>query len=109
MFHMRVLLECLPVKQDQSVRNKAALSPYKVAVSRYIRSAMALKSKRYDDLVYELGQKGVQLTADNLRSKVSKGMFSADLLAAIIDVLEVEDVALIEILKLVKSESLKAS
>ena len=87
------------MKQDQSLKNKVALTPYKTAISRYIRSAMVLQDKRYDDLVEDLHQIGVHLTSDNLRSKVSKGMFSADMLAAIIDVLRIEDRAMREIMK----------
>jgi hypothetical protein len=87
------------MKQDQSLKNKSALSPYKIAIARYIRSAMVLQDKRYDDLVRELEQIGIYLTADNLRSKISKGMFSADMLAAIIDVLGIKDDAMREIMK----------
>ena len=90
------------MKQDQSVKNRIALSPYKIAITRYVRSAMALRNKRYEDLVFDLAQKGIHINPDNLRSKVSKGMFSADLLVAIIEVLKVEKVALSEILTLVK-------
>lgn len=96
------------MKQDQSVQNRAALAPYKTAITRYIRSAMALRNKRYEDLVADLSRSGIHLNAENLRSKVSKGMFSADLLAAIIEILGVEENALTEILKLVsegKSEN----
>ena len=88
------------MKQDQSLQNRTALSPYKNAISRYIRSTMALKNKRYDDLVADLEQLGIYLNAENLRSKVSKGMFSADLLIAIAEALNMEDAALLEIIKL---------
>ena len=67
------------MNQDQSIRNKAALKAYKQSISRYIRSAMVLKGIKYDQLIEKLAEVGVILSADNLRSKVSKGMFSADL------------------------------
>lgn len=89
---------------DQSLKNKASLTPYKGAITRYIRAAMVLKGKRYDDLVLELEQKGIHLTADNLRSKVSKGMFSADLFVAIIDVLGIESLAISDILALLQEQ-----
>ncbi len=87
-----------------SLSNKAAFAPYKTAITRYIRSAMVLKGKKYDDLVIELEARGILLTADNLRSKVSKGMFSADLLVAIIDVLGAQENAMRDILKQVKND-----
>lgn len=87
------------MQQDQSVKNKTALAAYKTAITRYIRSAMVLQNKRYDDLVDDLSNIGIHLTADNLRSKVSKGMFSADMLAAIIDVLGIKEDAMREIIK----------
>ena len=87
------------MNQDQSIRNKAALKAYKQSISRYIRSAMVLKGIKYDQLIEKLAEVGVILSADNLRSKVSKGMFSADLLVAIIQVLDVKEQAINEILK----------
>jgi len=92
------------MKPSQSLSNKQAFAPYKSAITRYIRSAMVLKGKKYDDLVIELEARGIFLTTDNLRSKVSKGMFSADLLVAIIDVLEVQENAMRDILKQVKND-----
>ena len=85
--------------QNQSVKNRQAMTPYKQAIARYIRSAMMLKGLKYNDLTDRLAEKGVQMTPENLRSKVSKGMFSADLFVAIVEVLKVEDSALAEILK----------
>lgn len=83
----------------QSLENQRALAPYKQAIARYVRASMALKGVRYSDLANSLAERGVSVTAENLRSKVSKCMFSADLLAAIIDVLGVEDSAMPDILK----------
>lgn len=85
--------------QNQSVKNRHAMKPYKQAIARYIRSAMMLKGMKYNDLAEKLEQNGVVMTPENLRSKVSKGMFSADLFVAIVEVLQVSDSALIEILK----------
>lgn len=84
---------------DQSVKNKQALAPYKLAITRYIRSSLALKGLKYEHLSDALNKKGIVMTPDNLRSKTHKGMFSADLFAAIIDVLGLEESALNEILK----------
>ncbi|MFV8783754.1 DUF6471 domain-containing protein [Microbulbifer sp. SA54] len=83
----------------QSVENHRALTPYKQAIARYVRASMALKNVRYNDLAGALAERGITVTPENLRSKVSKCMFSADLLVAIIDVLGVEDTAMPEILK----------
>ncbi|MFL0808339.1 MAG: DUF6471 domain-containing protein [Oceanobacter sp.] len=82
------------MKPEQSVINKASLSPYRDSISRFIRSTMILRNKRYEDLASGLEQRGIVLTSENLRSKVSKGAFAADLLIAIFDVLEVEEDAL---------------
>ena len=87
------------MQQDQSVKNRQALSPYKLAITRYIRSSLALKGLKYDHLCEALSKKGIVMTPENLRSKTHKGMFSADLFAAIIDVLGLEDDALRQILK----------
>lgn len=92
------------MKHEQSLSNKEALTPYKNSISRYIRSVMVLKAVKYEDLVFQLTERGVVLTADNLRSKVSKGMFSADLLVAILECLGVEESALPEIIKLAHIE-----
>ncbi|MEW5250043.1 DUF6471 domain-containing protein [Microbulbifer sp. 2201CG32-9] len=83
----------------QSLDNRQALAPYKQAIARYVRASMALRGMRYGDLALALAGKGIAITTENLRSKVSKCMFSADLLAAIIDTLSVEDSAMAEILK----------
>lgn len=84
---------------DQSVKNKQSLAPYKLAITRYIRASLALKGLKYEDLCEALNKKGIVMTPENLRSKTHKGMFSADLFAAIIDVLGLEQNALCEILK----------
>lgn len=92
------------MSQEQSIKNRENLRPYKQAIARYLRSSMALKGLKYDDLSALLAQKSVIITPDNLRSKVSKGMFSADLLIAIAEVLEVDDNPLPKILDLVRAE-----
>ncbi|MCV2403184.1 DUF6471 domain-containing protein [Marinomonas sp. C2222] len=91
------------MNQDQSIKNRHSLSPYKLAITRYIRSSLALKGLKYDDLCELLQRKGITMTPENLRSKTHKGMFSADLFTAIIDVLELEEDALKTILKEAKS------
>ncbi len=90
--------------QNQSVKNRKAMTPYKQTIARYIRSAMMLKGLKYNDLAERLAEQGLVMTAENLRSKVSKGMFSADLFVAIIEVLNVEQDALIDILRLLKED-----
>lgn len=79
------------MSQEQSIQNKKALSLYKQALSRYIRSAMTLRGLQYADLSERLGETGIIYSADNLRNKVSRGMFSADLLLALSDVLGIEE------------------
>ena len=88
--------------QSQSIRNRQVLAPYKKAITRYIRSAMALKGYKYEDLCHVLAERGIVLTPENLRSKTHKGMFSGDLLVAIIDALELEAEAIPEIVKQVR-------
>ena len=87
------------MKPDQSIQNRNALASYKLAISRYIRSVMMLKGVKYNDLTEGLSQKGIVMTTENLRSKISKGIFSADLLTAIIHVLGAEEDAMREIIK----------
>jgi hypothetical protein len=89
------------MKPEQSVQNKAHLAAYRTALSRYIRSTMVLKGLKYEDLSSELAQFEVYLTQENLRSKVSKGMFSADLLLLLFKILNVEQTACGDILTLV--------
>ena len=92
------------MKENESLSNKTALAPYKTAIARYIRSVMVLKNVRYDDLADTMASQGIVLTASNLRNKVSKGLFSADMLVMIIEALGVEEIALAEILKQVHAE-----
>ncbi len=91
------------MNQDQSVKNRQAQAPVKQAITRYIRSALALKGMKYDDLSEALADRGIVMTAENLRSKTHKGMFSADLFITIIDVMELEEDALQSILKQVRN------
>ncbi|NVK72172.1 MAG: hypothetical protein HWE24_01725 [Oceanospirillaceae bacterium] len=92
------------MNQDENIKNRQALSPYKLAITRYIRSSLALKGMKYEDLSVALSEKGITMTPDNLRSKTHKGMFSADLFVIIIEVLGVDNMALNEILKQVKHD-----
>lgn len=87
------------MNHKQSLENHRALGPYKQAIARYVRAAMALKGVRYNDLASALEDKGIAVTPENLRSKVSKCMFSADLLVAILDVLDADEKALPDILR----------
>ena len=91
---------------EQSIQNKSSLAVYRNALSRYIRSTMVLKELKYDDLVSDLDAKGVYLTAENLRSKVSKGMFSADLLLLLFATMQVSESACEEVLKIVTATRL---
>jgi hypothetical protein len=86
---------------EQSIKNRLALEPYKLATTRYLRATMARKGIKYNELATSLTQRGIVMTPANLRSKVSKGMLAADLLAAIVDVLDVKDDSIQEIIKLV--------
>lgn len=87
------------MKQEQSVKNKEALAPYKNAVVRYIRARMVLKQIKYEDLVVALQDRGVHLTANNLRNRVSKGLFSADMLLMLIEILDVQEDAMQKMLE----------
>lgn len=93
------------MKENDSLQNKAVLRPYKIAIARYIRASMVLQNLKYDDIVERLVQRGMVLTASNLRNKVSKGLFSADMLIILLDILEVEQSAVVDILKQVQYES----
>ena len=84
---------------EDSLQNKTSLAPYKIAVSRYIRSTMVLKNVKYEDLADALAGKGVKLTASNLRNRVSKGLFSADMFILILEVLEHTENALEDIIR----------
>ncbi|GGY50868.1 hypothetical protein GCM10011297_24690 [Bacterioplanes sanyensis] len=92
------------MKPEQSAQNKRSLAQYRMAISRLIRSSMILKSKRYEDLALELEQRGIVLTSENLRSKVSKGAFAADLFLVVVDILDMNDEALQQIQKLQREQ-----
>lgn len=92
------------MKETQSLRNKTALSPYKTAIARYIRAQMQLNGVRYEDLSVMLKDKGIELTGGNLRNKVSKGLFSADMLVIILELLKAPDQAISDILKQVHND-----
>lgn len=85
------------MNQERSLDNRQALKPYKQAISRFIRASMAMKGWRYIDLAEALAKQGIEVTPENLRSKVSKCIFSADLLLVILVVLEVQDSAMKEL------------
>lgn len=90
------------MNQEQSILNKAALEPYKTAAARYIRSCMVLKQLKYEDLVVALQAKGVVLTANNLRNRVSKGLFSADMLLILLEIISVNEDAVKKMLEQVE-------
>jgi len=92
------------MQETQSLRNKAALTPYKAAIARYIRSQMVLKDLRYEELATALSGKGIELTGSNLRNKVSKGLFSGDMLVVILELLEADENAFSEILRQVHND-----
>lgn len=92
------------MKETQSLKNKEALTPYKTAIARYIRAQMQLNGVRYEDLSVLLKTKGIELTGSNLRNKVSKGLFSADMLVIILELLHADDHALTDILKQVQHD-----
>lgn len=54
----------------------------------------------YTHICQELERLGIIYTPENLRNKVSRGMFSADLLVALLKVLEPEEDALKKIIEL---------
>lgn len=58
-------------------------------VKQFIRSEMSKKSIDYKELSLRLAQIGIVQTADNLRSKVNKGILGAQLLLQILLVLNV--------------------
>ncbi len=58
-------------------------------VKQFIRSEMSKKSVDYKELSHRLAQIGTEQTADNLRSKVNKGILGTQLFLQILLVLEV--------------------
>jgi len=93
------------MNEHDSLENKKILTAYKSAISRYIRSCMVLQDVKYDDLVIALADKGIVLTASNLRNKVSKGLFSADMFVVLLEILHMTDNPMEAILKLTHDQS----
>ena len=58
-------------------------------VKQFIRSEMSKKSVDYKELSLRLAHIGIVQTADNLRSKVNKGILGAQLLLQILLILNV--------------------
>ncbi len=83
--------------QEKSVNNKIALQPYKTAMTRYLRSLMTLRGTTYPQLSAKLEQRGIQLTSEHLRNKVSKGLMPTDLFIILCEELNAVDKALAEI------------
>lgn len=82
------------MSQTHSVQNKSALKPYKTAISRYFRSALALQGVTYLHLSERLARRGIVLTPENLRNKVARGLIPADLLIVMIEELNDREQAL---------------
>lgn len=83
--------------QEQSANNKIALQPYKTAMTRYMRSLLTLRGVTYPQLATKLEQRGIQLTPEHLRNKISKGLVPTDLFIVIIEELDDSEKAVIEI------------
>ncbi|RKF15843.1 hypothetical protein DBZ36_15845 [Alginatibacterium sediminis] len=90
---------------QESINNRIALEPYKLAVKRYIRAMMMLKGVKYEDLSDALASRGIVIKAGNLRSKINKGMIATDLFIALIEILDVQQTAMVDILKLLDQSS----
>ncbi len=58
-------------------------------VKQFIRSEMSKKSVDYKELSLRLAHIGILQTADNLRSKINKGILGAQLLLQILLILNV--------------------
>lgn len=81
------------MSQSQGMNNRAALKPFRAAVSRYFRSVMVLKAMSYQQLSDALAQRGVELTPENLRNKVSRGLIPVDLFILLLEILGETDAA----------------
>lgn len=87
--------------QEASVLNRNTLTPYRKALSLYLRSTLKMRDFTYKDLVVSLADKGVQLDETNLRNKFSRGAIAGDLLLLILDILKVSDDAFAKIQELI--------
>jgi hypothetical protein len=88
--------------QDTPLQKKSTTSPWRELASRIIKSEMAKRGLKYNDLSERLGQLETHQSADNLRNKINKGILGADLFLQIMLVLNVtrlERDSMIEILK----------
>tara|TARA_Y100001934_G_C12344963_1_gene772242 strand:- start:420 stop:689 length:270 start_codon:yes stop_codon:yes gene_type:complete len=77
--------------QNTSISNKRAISPYSKLACLNIRALMAKKEVRYADLSSKLLSKGVVISPNNLRNKISTLSLSAGLFILIISILTNED------------------
>jgi len=71
------------------MRNKDNTLTWNKVVKQFIRSEMSKKSVDYKELSLRLAHIGISQTADNLRSKVNKGILGAQLLLQLLLVLNV--------------------
>jgi len=75
------------VNQTQNQINKVALSQYRKALKRHLRSLITIKGLSTSDIVNKLSEKGVVLDERNLRGKISRGVIPGDLLFLIFEIL----------------------
>ena len=70
----------------------SAKNAWREAVARLVKSEMSVRGVKYQGLSTRLADIGVQQSADNLRTKVNKGIMGADLLVQILYVLKARPV-----------------
>lgn len=70
-----------------SITNKHHIDPFAKAASLEIKAMMARTETRYEDLSRRLAEQGVELSASNLRNKVSGHSLSAGLFLMILSLL----------------------
>ncbi|WP_020407392.1 DUF6471 domain-containing protein [Hahella ganghwensis] len=75
------------MNHKQSLQNRTSLGRYRDALSTVVRDELRKKNITYIQLSELLEKhRRIELTADNLRAKLNKGILSTDLFLAIIDV-----------------------
>lgn len=77
---------------DKKAQNEA-LQPYRLAATRLIRSEMTRKSIGYQELSELLAAKGVVITTDSLRARVTRSM-ATGLFLAICKCLDIDEIPL---------------
>lgn len=71
-------------------------------VSRFIKSEMAIKDMKYKDLQKGLAKLGTHQTDSNLRQKVNRGQFSAQLFLQLLVVLDIQHLEIAKIKQIVR-------